>query len=235
MSVGISASVGRNGVNRRQDVTVVQRLLKQRGFDPGFADGICGTRTIAAIIACQQRFLPRPDGLVEVNGATWRQLNVSGPSAPPQPAHPSGHWSGDSSRWPEAKKLESLNPQFRSKVVSVLAKLRGRGFQPKVFFGWRSVQVQQELVRLGRSTVRFSFHNAQRPDGTPNAYAADIVDQRWGWNPPAEANGFWQALGDEAKALGLVWGGDWTTFKDVAHIQGRQNRELAATKQESGL
>jgi peptidoglycan L-alanyl-D-glutamate endopeptidase CwlK len=83
--------------------------------------------------------------------------------------------------------------------------------------------------------VRFSFHNAQRPDGTPNAYAADIVDERWGWEPAAEENGYWEALGEEARALGLVWGGDWRTFKDVAHIQGRQNSELAATKRESGL
>jgi hypothetical protein len=164
-------------------------------------------------------------------GGAAQVERMTGASPTPAPAE----WSGDSSQWPEEKKLKSLDPQFRSKVVIVLAKLRDRAFKPKIVFAWRSVQVQEQLVRMGRSKVRFSFHNAQKPDGTPNAYAADVVDERWGWGPKAEANGFWHALGDEAKVLGLVWGGDWTTFKDVAHIQGRRNSELAAVKRESGL
>ncbi|BBA33140.1 peptidoglycan-binding domain-containing protein [Methylocaldum marinum] len=83
--------------------------------------------------------------------------------------------------------------------------------------------------------MKFSFHNAQLPDGTPNSYAADIVDERWGWSNDAEKNGFWQAMGEEANQLGLVWGGDWKNFKDVAHVQSRQNSELASVKKESGL
>lgn len=144
-------------------------------------------------------------------------------------------WSGDSSQWSQEKKLSSLDPLFRPAVSAVLAALRDQGFQPKIFFGWRSVAVQHQLFLQGRTKVQFSFHNAQRPDGTPNAYAADIVDSRWGWTDAAQQNGFWDALGAEARERGLVWGGDWTSFRDVAHIQSRQNSELAATKRESGL
>jgi len=43
---------------------------------------------------------------------------------------------------------------------------------------------------------------------------------------------FFRALG---KAQGLVWGGDWTGFRDWAHLQGRQNAELRLVKRESGL
>jgi|GEM_PF-4880261 len=50
-----------------------------------------------------------------------------------------------------------------------------------------------------------------------------------------KTNGFWAALGEEAKKRGLVWGGDWKSFRDVAHIQGRQNSELSLVKRESGL
>jgi hypothetical protein len=233
MSASIGGSVGREGENREPDVELVQKLLAARGFDPGLADGICGPLTIGAIVSFQRGFLRQPDGLIEVGGTSWRRLtNGAGTPATPSPA---ADWSGDSARWPQEKKLASLNPPFWAKVETVLTRLRGRGFKPRIVFGWRSVAVQQELVRTGRSTVRFSFHNAQRPDGTPNAYAADIVDERWGWEPAAEENGYWEALGEEARALGLVWGGDWRTFKDVAHIQGRQNSELAATKRESGL
>jgi hypothetical protein len=133
--------------------------------------------------------MAQPDGRVDVDGATWRRLNVPGRPGPARPALRED-WSGDSARWTQEKKLRSLDPQLRPKVQTVLAKLTARGFRPKIFFGWRSVAVQQELVRLGRSTVRFSFHNAQLPDGTLNAYAAEIVDERWGWESAAENNGF---------------------------------------------
>src|SRR5262249_48966270 len=106
------------------------------------------------------------------------------------------------------KKLASMEPNTRAKVKLVLNALSAKGFQPKIFFAWRSVAAQHELFLKGRTKVRFSFHNAQKPDGTPNAYAADIIDQRWGWEKAAETAGFWEALGKAAKDAGLVWGGD---------------------------
>ena len=83
--------------------------------------------------------------------------------------------------------------------------------------------------------MRFSFHNAQKRNGTPKACAADIIDKRWAWGDAAEANGFWQALGAAAKAEGLNWGGDWRSFKDWAHVQLHPNNMLAEVKRQSGL
>ena len=53
------------------------------------------------------------------------------------------------------------------------------------------------------------------------ARAADIVDRRYGWGGPAKNLGFkfWKDLGAAARAEGLTWGGDWRSFKDVAHVQ----------------
>jgi len=143
-------------------------------------------------------------------------------------------WDGDSSAWPQEKKLASLEPGFRRKIDAVLADLRAQGFRPKIIFGWRSVAVQQQLMRRGVTKVRFSFHNAQTPQGRPNAWAVDIVDERWSWNEP-DCHVFFRALGKSGKAQGLVWGGDWTGFRDWAHLQGRQNAELGHVKRESGL
>ena len=165
---------------------------------------------------------------VTQTGATWDKLTVIVGAA-------KSDWSGDSSQWTQEKKLLSLDPLFRPKVQSVLTTLTAQGFQPKIFFGWRSVAVQHELFLKSRTKVQFSFHNAQKPDGTPNAYAADIVDVRWGWEKEAEENGFWDALGNAAKDVKLVWGGDWERFRDVAHVQSRQNSELGAVKRASGL
>lgn len=228
MANSISASVGRNGVNRRLGVVTIQKLLKERGVDPGPINGLCGSKTIAAIVSFQKGFLRRPDSLIEVGGITWRKLTTTQPNKiKVAPRVSVGYWSGDSARWPQDKKLESLDTSFRKKTRAVLKALEERGFQPKIFYGWRPVSVQQKLHEKGRTKARFSFHNAQKPDGTPNSYAADIVDKRWGWKKEAEMSGFWAALGKEAKKQGLVWGGDWKNFKGVAHIQGRQNSELS--------
>jgi len=233
----LKGSVGQGGRNISTDVSTVQTFLKQRLIDVGRVDGICGIKTIAAIKLFQKSLMSVPDGRVDPGGPTWRSLSA-GPQQPLQPAaqpRTGGDWSGDSARWTQEKKLLSLEPNFRSKVQTVLSTLIGQGFHSQIVFGWRSVAVQQQLFNEGKTKVHFSFHNAQRPDGTPNAYAADIIDERWGWETAAETNGFWIALGSAAKVAGLVWGGDWKSFPDVAHIQGRQNSELAAVKRESGL
>ena len=131
--------------------------------------------------------------------------------------------------------MRSMNPLLRQKVHAVIKALQARGFQPKVFYRWRSVGVQLDLYKKGNSKVKFSFHNAQMPDGTPNSYAADIIDSRYGWSSEAQTSGFWKALGEKAKKEGLYWGGDWSSFRDWAHVQLVDNEQLAAVKRGSGL
>ncbi|HTV24372.1 MAG TPA: M15 family metallopeptidase [Polyangiaceae bacterium] len=190
------------------------------------------------------RSLPRPP--VSTIGAA-RELPsplalATATAVPPRP-HPIESnvkgkpvsWAGDSSRWSLDEKLLSMHSGFRPKVTSVLEALSRRGYQPKVHFAWRSVAVQLELVERGHSRVKFSFHNAQLRDGTPNAYAADVVDSRYGWSNQAKLSGFWQALGEEARAQNLYWGGDWKTFRDWAHIQLVPNSMLARVRKESGF
>jgi peptidoglycan L-alanyl-D-glutamate endopeptidase CwlK len=236
----IGASVGVGGVNNEDDVRVVQQLLTKAGFNTKGTDGAFGTNTRNAIIDFQDTFMRTADGLIEPGGNTFKRLQAagSGAAAPASPSTSGGgrvtDWSGDSSKWPEEKKLASLDPSLRPKIERVIAALKGQGFQPKIVFGWRSVEVQAQLKREGKTTVSFSFHNAQKRDGTPNAWAVDMVDTRWAWNEP-DCHKFFKALGAAGKAEGLVWGGDWTSFRDWAHLQGRANSELGAVKRESGL
>jgi D-alanyl-D-alanine carboxypeptidase len=225
----ISRSVGQGGQNLAADVTTVQALLRGRGFDPS-ESGTCDAATIAAIRAFQAGFMTSPDGLIEPGRRSWQQLlGTTNVGATP------AEWQGDSQQWPQDKKLRSMKPEMATKVQTVLDKLAARGFEPRIVYGWRSVAVQAQLFADGRSKVRFSFHNAQLPDGTPCSYAADIIDRRFAWSPEAESSGFWKALGEEARALGLVWGGDWTSFRDWAHVQLVANGELSRVMRESGL
>lgn len=74
MAVRISASVGVSGRNLRPDVVTIQQLLAQKGMQPGTVDGICGTKTVHAILSFQKMFLSHPDGRVDPNGTTWHHL-----------------------------------------------------------------------------------------------------------------------------------------------------------------
>lgn len=228
----ISFRVGEKGQNIRQDVLLVQTLLKTKGYNPGPVDGVCGQKTVKAIREFQSTFLKNPDGVIEPNRATWQKLlSTQGISANPSLVQ----WSGDSAQWAQDKKLQSLTPDLRPIVNAVLEALKQRGFNPSVFYGWRSVAVQLQLYSQGNSKVKFSFHNAQNPNGTPNSYAADIIDSRYGWSKQAETSGFWKALGEEAKKQSLYWGGDWASFRDWAHVQLVSNSQLSKIKRESGL
>lgn len=231
MSV-LQATVGNNGSNLEEDVLTVQSLLKSKGYNPGPVDGICGKDTIAAIRKFQATFSTQPDGLIEPGKKTWIRLSSTGASTTTPDL---AQWNGDSAKWTQEKKLASIHPELQPKVTKVLQALSARGFQPKIYYGWRSVAVQMQLYFQGNSKVKFSFHNAQKPNGTPISYAADIIDARFGWSPEAERTGFWKALGEEAKKQHLTWGGDWVNFRDWAHIQLVPNSELARVKQESGL
>ena len=122
-------------------------------------------------------------------------------------------------------------PEIPQQSQIVMGLLRGRGFQPTINNAWRSRVKQAQLFAEGKSKARFSFHNAQHPDGTPNAHAADIVDQRYEWdenNPQTFI--FFNALGEEAKKVGFYWGGAW---EDWAHVQLLPNSEKDRIEMES--
>lgn len=94
----IRASVGRDGVNRPEDVRVVQELLNQHLRPPLqrlTVDGTAGPNTIAAIEVFQQRVfnMAHPDGRVDPGGRTLAALSSSTSGATPSPAPglPIGH------------------------------------------------------------------------------------------------------------------------------------------------
>lgn len=89
MSDQISGSVGISGNNAYGDVVVVQRLLASKGVSSGRVDGRCGPLTVNAILTFQRPFLHhRADGLVEVNGTTWRHLAGTHQNTQPRTAPP---------------------------------------------------------------------------------------------------------------------------------------------------
>jgi peptidoglycan L-alanyl-D-glutamate endopeptidase CwlK len=229
LGIRLTASVGRNGENRKPDTRKIQKALNEVYPEPPLkVDGDCGSKAIRRIERLQRGFMARPNGLIDASGRTLKRLNVAVPAMQID-------WKGDSSKWDEDKKLASLDSVLRNKTRRILERLKAQGFKPKIFYAWRSVAVQRELVRQGNSTVKFSFHNAQYKNGQPRAYAIDVIDRRWAWEPKAAQNGFWDALGKAGKDEGLFWGGDWTSIKDMAHLQSFPNSKLAEIKRQSGI
>lgn len=87
----LSGSVGRGGVNRPEDVRLIQRLINANlpvPLAPLAEDGTCGPKTIFAIETYQQRVLGMspPDGRVDPGGATFRSLTGGGVPMKPAPS-----------------------------------------------------------------------------------------------------------------------------------------------------
>lgn len=100
----ITASVGqvsKGAVNNDTDVKTVQAMLRSAAMilgnpqlDPGTIDGTIDPKaaksnTVQAIIAFQSRFFTKPDGVIDANGRTWREL-VAILGGTPEPQQASG-------------------------------------------------------------------------------------------------------------------------------------------------
>lgn len=86
----ITGSVGQGGVNRADDVRVVQQLLYARGHTSVGTppSGVCDAATIAAIRDYQSGYMNSPDGVIDVGGRSWRLLSAAfnGNTSVPPPA-----------------------------------------------------------------------------------------------------------------------------------------------------
>lgn len=122
-------------------------------------------------------------------------------------------------RWPEARKLASLDPGFRRKVERILAQLRSEfgADSIKLFYAWRSPATQAWLAAKGTGLAEGSKH-VRTVDGRPASLAADIV-HRTGWEGP-QAEAVFRRLGELANQEQLRWGGNWAGKSyDPAHIE----------------
>lgn len=101
-----------------------------------------------------------------------------------------------------------LLPVFADKLELLFQRLRARGFDPMLHEGFRSVARAKKLAEAaakgGPKAIELSMHTL--------GAAADLKSIKYGYDSPE----FYEALGEETKALGLTWGGD---FGDNPHVQ----------------
>ncbi len=101
-----------------------------------------------------------------------------------------------------------LLPSFARKLELLFEALRARNFDPMLNEGFRSFERAAALAKNAAAGGPRASANSMHCYGA----AADIISASRLWDHPK----FFEALGQESKRLGLVWGGD---FGDRPHVQ----------------
>ena len=124
-------------------------------------------------------------------------------------------------------RLLGVHPVLARRVGSILEAMTVLGFPMMVTDGVRTTEQQQALYAKGRTApgkrvtnvdglVKKSNHQP-KDDGFGYAVDCCFLDERgkpsWAESHP------WKLYGEMAKALGLVWGGDWRSLVDKPHVE----------------
>ena len=94
-------------------------------------------------------------------------------------------------------KLAGLAPEMKARAIAVLTQMQALAYDVHIAEGVRTLEEQKKKVEEGYSKTLHSRHLT--------GHAVDVVDRRWGWNPPSRK--FWFHLGAACIKAGLAWGG----------------------------
>ena len=111
-----------------------------------------------------------------------------------------------------------LDAVFVQKVLHIMEKLKARGYPMTLLEGYRSPERQDALA--GQATLVTKARGGQSKhqyglavDLAPIKNGKVVISEKDPWALEA-----YQALGEEARAAGLTWGGVWR-FRDYGHIE----------------
>jgi len=124
------------------------------------------------------------------------------------------------------EKLAGVHPVLLERVGLILEVMARLGFPMMVTDGVRTPEEQQALYARGRTTRGPKVTNADgvqirsphQPQADGFGHAVDcafVVRGKPSWD---EAHP-WRLYGEVARALGLLWGGDWRGLHDRPHVE----------------
>jgi peptidoglycan L-alanyl-D-glutamate endopeptidase CwlK len=123
----------------------------------------------------------------------------------------------------EMANLDGVHPVLVEKLQRVLAAMEALGFPMFVAQGVRTLEQQRDLYARGRTIdghivtnadgIRHKSNHQVADDGYGHAVDCAFRDDPWGEHRP------WAAYGACAQAVGLRWGGAWTSFIDRPHVE----------------
>jgi hypothetical protein len=151
--------------------------------------------------------------------------------APPPPDRTAERFESAAAKTAQA--LTGLAPALRARADRLLEECRASGLRLAVTQGLRTLQQQDALFAQGRTAPGRIVTNAGGGHSYHNfGLAFDVVvlnDQaRTVWDP---AHPGWRLAAEIGKQLGLAWGGDWRSFRDLPHFERRGNLGLQRCRQ----
>lgn len=117
--------------------------------------------------------------------------------------------------------LDHLHPTLKALAELWLAEYHALGRRAKITSTWRSPADQQKAFDSGLSNAKpgQSKHEFML-DGKPAAKAFDFSLYNEDGEYITDGTDDWYAeAGEIGKRLGLVWGGDFKSFKDYDHLE----------------
>jgi peptidoglycan LD-endopeptidase CwlK len=151
------------------------------------------------------------------------------PVAPPVPPKP---------RTASDEYLSHLAPALAAKGRTLIQRCQEAGISIRVSQGLRTWVEQDALYALGRTAPGAIRTNARGGESFHNfGMAFDIVVLDWGritWDPRHPS---WRIAGEIGTGLGLLWGGNWKSIKDLPHfeIRGQLTLQECRALHPSGL
>ena len=125
-----------------------------------------------------------------------------------------------------SRKLDDLHPTVAERAQQLMELAQAEGIEILVTSTLRSFEEQAELFAIGRTKPGGKVTNAKAGESWHNfGLAFDVVPLVNGkavWDSP-----FWNRIGELGKQAGLVWGGDFQSFKDKPHFEFHPDLTLA--------
>lgn len=149
--------------------------------------------------------------------------------APPVPPAP----ASSATRQLSETRLALVHPSLAARVRTMIDLCAARGVAVLVTQGLRTWEEQDALYAKGRTAApigkKFIVTNAKGGQSNHNfGLAIDIVildaigKADWDTSHPG-----WRIAAEVGKSLGLAWGGDWVSFKDLPHFEYTKGLTLA--------
>lgn len=121
------------------------------------------------------------------------------------------------------RKWDQLDAEFTQRLLAIYQVMREQhGYEMVLVEGYRSAARQDQLAARGQHVTRASGGRSWHQYGlaADSAFLRDgrlVISERDPW-----AMRGYQLYGQVAKEAGLVWGGDWTSIKDLMHVELRR-------------
>lgn len=122
-----------------------------------------------------------------------------------------------------SRKVEDLHPKVQVLAKKLIEVCAAVGIKIQVTATLRDNEYQNALYAQGRTKPGPKVTNAKGGQSLHNyGVAFDIVPVRDGkavWGTTGADGRLWQQIGALGRSVGLEWGGDWVSFKDLPHFQ----------------